>query len=73
MTDWTIDRICELTKKPEMLNALHACREGHPWNKSAVNPWLSAWFLCGQQPGYYMPADATAWLRKQAAARGERL
>jgi hypothetical protein len=66
MTDWTLDKICSLTTKPEVLNALHACRPGHPWNKTAKNPWRNAWFIASQQPSYVISCDATAWLEKQA-------
>jgi hypothetical protein len=66
MTEWTLDRICRLTTNPTMLNALHACRPDHPWNKATELPWQNAWFLAMQQPSYVIPNDATGWLAEQA-------
>jgi hypothetical protein len=71
MTTWTLDRVCQLTRKPAVLNALHACREGHPLNKTEPRPWLNAWFLASAQPSYVIPADACDWLKEQADAHGE--
>jgi hypothetical protein len=66
MAEWTLDRICRLTTNPTMLNALHACRPDHPWNKAAEFPWRNAWFLALQQPSYVISNAATDWLAKQA-------
>jgi len=68
---WTIDKICELTNKPSLLNALHACRDGHPLNKTADRPWRNAHFVAMQQPSYVIPTDACDWLLSQSRARGE--
>lgn len=68
---WTLDRICELTSKPEILNALHACRDGHPWNATAERPWHNAALLAQQQPSYVIPCAAVNWLLKQSIKRGE--
>ena len=62
----TIDRICEMTKHAELLNALHACRPGHPWNKTAVRPWTNAWWLACQRPYPEISAAALWWLEQQA-------
>ena len=71
MTEWTIDRICALTQRPETLNALHACRVGHPWNKTALKPWRSAAFMLRAHPSYEMPTTAIDWLNAQSVAHGE--
>lgn len=65
MTEWNIDRICELTKTPAVLNALHACRPGHPWNKTAKDPWHAAYFAAAKQSSNAIPSDALDWLWKQ--------
>ena len=62
----TLDQICQMTNNPSFLNALHACREGHPWNKPNTNHWRNAWFLACQQPGHKVSSEAIAWLKKQA-------
>ena len=62
----TIDQICRMTNKPEVLNALHACRPGHPLNNS--NQWRNAHFLAAHQPSYVIPDDAVAWLAERATA-----
>ncbi len=66
MKTWNIDAVCEQTKNPTLLNALHACRPDHPWNKTAVRPWYNAYFLARQQPSYRFPAAALDWLQMQA-------
>jgi hypothetical protein len=71
MTAWTIDKVCQLTSNPTVLNALHACRPDHPWNKDAVRPWFSAYFIAAQQPSYVIPSDAIAWLLERAADEKE--
>ena len=61
----TLDEICAMTKKAHVLNALHACRLGHPLGKDVRNPWFEAWFLCCQQPSYEISGLALQWLREQ--------
>jgi hypothetical protein len=59
---WTLDRICALTTNPATLNALHACRAGHPlYSESA---WQDAWLISLQRRE--IPLDAVAWLAIQA-------
>ncbi len=59
-----IETICRMTTRPEVLNALHACRHNHPLN----NPfqWRNAYALASQQPSYVIDCAATCWLEKQA-------
>lgn len=64
--EWTIDRICKLTTRASFLNALHACRPNHPWNKTAVRPWREAYFLAEQGHFLELPYAAIDWLRRQA-------
>lgn len=71
--EWTIDRICVLVNRPELLNTLHACRPGHPWNKTHPHPYLSAARMLGMYPSWLVPTDAIEWLLKQSQANGERL
>lgn len=60
MIEWNIDRICELTTSPTMLNALHACRPGHPLGKDMFYPWRNAWVLASQHRE--IPMTALLWL-----------
>lgn len=68
MTTFSIDQICEMTTSAELLNALHACRPGHPWNVSGVNHFRNAWFMAAQRPSYEISSAATDWLKRQADA-----
>jgi len=68
---WTLDRICALVTSAAALNALHACREGHPWNKTTRNPWTNAAFVLGGRPSWEIDSTAIDWLRAQARAHGE--
>lgn len=58
----TIDDICQMTTRVSTLNALHACREGHPWN----NPkqWYNAWAAAVQDIN--ISIAAVAWLNDKA-------
>jgi hypothetical protein len=67
----TLDQICQMTRNPTVLNALHACRPDHPWNKTTKNPWYSAYFVAMQQPSYEINCAACDWLYKQAMTNGE--
>lgn len=67
----TIDQICQMTTKPSVLNALHACRPDHPWNKITKTPWLNAYAVASQQPAYHISGAATDWLLAQAKKHGE--
>lgn len=64
-----LDEICGETRKASTLNALHACRPGHPWNKDAKVPFYNAWVMCIQNRD--ISGKSLAWLRKQAETRGE--
>lgn len=65
----TIDDICRETTNPTLLNALHACRPGHPWNKTAVRPWHNALFLArGQTFAKRLSNEAIDFLERQAKA-----
>jgi hypothetical protein len=70
-TDMDIDTICGMAKSAELRNALHACRDGHPWNKTAKHPFRNAWFMASQRPSYEISSEALRWLEKQADKRGE--
>ena len=67
----TLDSICKMITSTELLNALHACREGHPWNKTATRPWYKAWFLAAQRPAWEVSGAATDWLLSESKKRGE--
>lgn len=61
----TIDQITAQTTKPEVLNALHACRPGHPLNNKFQ--WRNAYTLAAQNGGYFgIHSDAIEWLKEQA-------
>ena len=66
-----IDEICGMAKSAELRNALHACRDGHPLNKTPENPFRNAWFMASQRPSYEISSEALIWLEKQATKRGE--
>jgi len=63
---WTLDKVCQTTTNPAMLNALHACRPGHRWNAMVPMPWRNAYALASQRRE--IPIDAVRWLRDKAEA-----
>lgn len=69
----TLNQICRMTTKPDMLNALHACRKGHPLNATAVAPWFNAYALACQQASWIFDGATCDWLLAQSVKHGERL
>ncbi len=59
-----LDRICSQITEADTLNALHACRPGHPLNNKFQ--WRNAYALICQRPSYEVDGDVVAWLEKQA-------
>lgn len=45
----------------ELLNAVHACRPGHPLNKVKAFPFLNLWFMAANR----LPHPLAEWLREQ--------
>ncbi len=71
MTEWTLDKVCEQTMRPSMLNALHACRQGHPFNKGAYRPWYNAFLMAVSHRE--ITAEAIRWLGDKADAETRNL
>jgi hypothetical protein len=68
-TNERIDRICECIGKSNTLNALHACRDGHPWNKNNNWCWRNAFWLVKQldYTSYSdIPMEDREWLQHMA-------
>lgn len=58
----TLDDICLMTTRVSTLNALHACREGHPWNNDCQ--WQNAWAAAVQDKN--VNVRAINWLNEKA-------
>jgi hypothetical protein len=61
--DRYLDDLCARTHSPSVLNALHACRSGHPLNSETQ--WRDAYVLVQQHTQDFLGADL-AWLRERA-------
>lgn len=64
-----IDAIAKAMTKSETLNALHACREGHPLGKDNPYKFRNAIALVSQSSFLDLrdvPHSAIAWLKKMA-------
>jgi hypothetical protein len=62
-----LNQICNETTNPELLNALHACRLGHPLNHPHC--WINAYSIAVCQPfARALSRAAIDWLEKQAIA-----
>jgi hypothetical protein len=59
--DDRLDELCAVTANPEVLNALYACRHGHPLG------WQHAYALVWQHIDEFLDADLD-WLETRAAA-----
>lgn len=68
-----IDRICKSTTRPDTLNALHACRPGHPWNKDNLYCWRNASSLVAQDRNciFGIGARDRDWLERQSRKEAE--
>jgi hypothetical protein len=64
-----IDTICKMTTRPQTLNALHACRDGHPLGKNNNWKWRNAAAMVFLNPDISM--SARDWVEKQASAERE--
>lgn len=64
-----LDEICRETRRASTLNALHACRPGHPFNRDAKVPFYNAWFSALHDRN--IACRHIGWLHKQAEYRGE--
>ena len=63
-----IDRICKSLgprQSAAILNALHACRPDHPWNKTAVRPYENA-LLVLEGVFHNVSINDIDWLRQMA-------
>lgn len=58
----TLDQICQMTTSPDLLNALHACRENHPLN--GPYQWRNAYSLAAHHKD--MTLSAIHWLKVRA-------
>ena len=54
--DDLINRLAVHAKTATILNALHACRSGHPLTNSFQ--WRDAWFLVAQNPRMFIDVSA---------------
>lgn len=69
MAKMDLDKICQMTKSAEMLNTLHACRNGHPLGRDNPFKWRNAWSMAITHRGISM--TACEWLKDQATKAGE--
>ena len=59
-----IDAICKMTTRPQTLNALHACRDGHPLGRGNNYKWRNAHAMACQNRD--INSAAIDWLEKKA-------
>jgi len=65
----TLDQIADCTTSCTILNALHACRDGHPLNNSYA--WRNAYALIAARPSYEFTGEMVVWLATKADAEEE--
>jgi hypothetical protein len=68
--DAALDRICEHITQPETLNALHACREGHPLGEGNAYKWRNAAAMVAMTPYFETKIQAYQWLADKAIEEG---
>jgi hypothetical protein len=67
-----LDGICEQIARAEVLNALHACRPGHPWNLTAEYPWRNAYAMVRALPfAARVRREDEDWLRQRMEIEGD--
>lgn len=67
-----LDEIACAAHSAELKNAIHACRPSHPLNKTAVRPFLNAWWMAVPAHSGISMADCD-WLESEARKRGKEL
>lgn len=69
-----IDQICQRVTSASLLNALHACRPGHPWNTSGTNHFANATFMlaAGNNGANWGDLDFCAKMAKKFDAEAAR-
>jgi hypothetical protein len=65
MEEITLDTICRKARGGDFINALHACRKGHPLNKLTKQPWANARFMASGR--HELDCRDLDWLDKQVA------
>lgn len=72
-TNERLDGICQNISRVGVLNALHACRPGHPLNKGNNRCWQNAFAMVAQMGGYDIDRSDIDWLERkaQSEANGE--
>lgn len=60
-----LNDLCQMTSKPDVLNALHACRDGYPLGRRNNFKWRNAYVLVRQNTVDFARADLS-WLKAQA-------
>lgn len=66
-----LNAICSAVTQTQTLNALHACRPGHPLNSGDMWAWRNAWAQVQQLPWSQYSAISASdrdWLRGMAEA-----
>ncbi len=63
-----LNRIASKITKPDVLNAIHTCRPGHPLGRDNDWKWRNAHAMVGQQNFTGIAFEDLEWLRKQAGA-----
>lgn len=66
--DAIAEAIGSMGASADLLNALHACRPGHPLNEAAFSPFLNlAFMLAGRQCKSALTLEHRNWLSKMVA------
>lgn len=65
-----LDTICRQTTAPSVLNALHACRDGHPLNRDNKYCWRNAHSIALRDRG--ISSRDTDWLASMAKIEWEK-
>jgi hypothetical protein len=66
-TQQRLNALCACTTDATILNALHACRPGHPLGRDNAWKWRNAWTLVKQRPLAFEWPDLE-WLERQACS-----
>ena len=69
--DHRLDELCQRTRSPFILNALHACRPGHPLGQDNHTKWRSAQAMIAQYARDFAGVD-TRWIDAEAEAEWRR-
>jgi hypothetical protein len=70
-TETYLNALCARTNNPSVLNALHACRSGHPLGRHNPYKWRTAYGMIQQHTVTFLMVEEVEFLGLMAAVEAK--